>query len=95
MPKGNTAVQRVYDEASNGRLAQEERPCQGAIQMAIHPDKSLPGGCFTRRWIVAVRKAAVQMPGEKQPPAWRVEVGSRRREKSIQLECREDGKSLG
>ena len=73
--KGNTAVQRGDDNASNGRLAQEERPCRGAIQMAIHPDKSLPGGCFTRRWIVAVRKAAVQMPGEKQPSAWRVRVG--------------------
>ena len=75
MPKRNTAVQRVYDKAGDGRLAQEERPCRGAIQMTIHPDKSLPGGCFTRRWIVAVRKAALQMPGEKQPPAWRVKVG--------------------
>ena len=65
MPKGNTAVPRVQDEASNGRLAQEERPCRGAIQVAIHSDKSLPGRCVSRRWIAAVRKAAVR----KQPPA--------------------------
>src|SRR4029078_4840300 len=70
LPKGNTAEQRAY-KASNSRLAQDEWPCRGAIQMAIHPEKNFPRGCFTRRWIDLAGQHGVRSPYSEVWEGWK------------------------
>ena len=63
-----------HDQARHGLLAKIHRTGTRPIQWAVNPDEGLASRAFVRRRVANGKQAAVEAPGDEQPPAWRVDV---------------------
>ncbi len=59
----------------NSFLSQEHRTGSSAIHISVHPNKGLAGGKLLRRRIPPMGKAPMQMPGNKEPLVFGIDMG--------------------
>jgi hypothetical protein len=55
-------------------LLEEHWPGASCIQVPIHPHKGLASGSFARGREPRTRQAAMQVPGDEQPPPFRINM---------------------
>src|SRR5687767_9106343 len=75
MAQFDTTKQRLDHQLGNGFLPEKQRARSSSVQLAVHPDKGLASRGEVRRRVLTPGKAAMQMKADKQPTAFRVQMG--------------------